>query len=440
MRIVMAVIRREYVHRVRSKWFVIGTVAGPLLMIAISAVPIVLGSRGDALDRVIVILDSTDALYESVTSRLGDSFDVERVEFSEGAVARLETRIENREISGFLVLDEGTLSAGRAVFRARERPSALRRIRIRQAVVESALGARLLGASDGEGARALLDGGEVEYRSLDGKGSEENDRTPALVAGFVGGFILYMAIIIYGIQVMRAVLEEKATRIVEIIISVLRPWQLMLGKILGVGAVGLTQLGIWALSVVLLVTLGLPYLVTVRPELVELRTAVALLPKAGGIALFLTFFVLGYFLFSSLYAAVDEVGQSAVVDSAPARSWPLHSSIACCITVISSTSAAAATGCASTPTSPRSSTRLLRSRALHPPREREQEQRRKRRTRGSSPPPSVQFSMARPVQLSMAVDTSAAVTSWLWPGRFFEKSEALTRSGGSDTFLAVQTN
>ena len=67
MRIVMAVIRREYVHRVRSKWFVIGTVAGPLLMIAISAVPIALGSRGDALDRVIVILDSTDALYESVT-------------------------------------------------------------------------------------------------------------------------------------------------------------------------------------------------------------------------------------------------------------------------------------------------------------------------------------------------------------------------------------
>ena len=76
---------------------------------------------------------------------------------------------------------------------------------------------------------------------------------------------------------------------------------------------------------------------------------------------------------------------------------------------LSSTSAAAATGCASTPTSPRSSTRLLRSRALHPRREREQEQRRKRRTRGSSPPPSVQFSMARPVQLSMAVDTLRAV-------------------------------
>ena len=78
---------------------------------------------------------------------------------------------------------------------------------------------------------------------------------------------------------------------------------------------------------------------------------------------------------------------------------------------ISSTYAAAATACASTSTFPRSYTRLLRSRALHPRREREQEQRRKRRTGGSSPPPSVQFSMARPVQLSMAVDTLAQIES-----------------------------
>ena len=87
------------------------------------------------------------------------------------------------------------------------------------------------------------------------------------------------------------------------------------------------------------------------------------------------------------------------------RSWPLHSSIACCITVISSTYAAAATACASTSTFPRSYTRLLRSRALYPPREREQEQRRSRRTRGSSPPPGVTFSPATFVTFSTGVDT-----------------------------------
>ncbi len=302
MKIVMAVIRREYLQRVRSKWFVFGTIAGPLLMIAILAVPVILGSRDDARDRVIVILDNTDVLYEPVVSRLGESFDVERVEFSEGAVAMLESRVGDREISGYLVLDEGTLSAGRAVFRGIGTPSTLRRVWIRRAVVESALEVRLLEVSDSEGARALLDGGEVEYQSLDG--SEEADRTAALITGFGGAFVLYMAILIYGIQVMRAVLEEKTTRIVEIIISVLRPWQLMLGKILGVGAVGLTQLGIWVLSSALLLTFGLPYLLALQPEFLELDNVRQYLPHAGALALFLAFFVLGYFLFSSLYAAV----------------------------------------------------------------------------------------------------------------------------------------
>ena len=302
MRIVMAIIRREYLQRVRSKWFVIGTVAIPVLMIAMFAVPFFLGARDDALDRVIVIVDNTEVLYEPVTSRLGETFDVERVEFSEGAIATLETRIEDREISGYLVLDEATLSAGRAVFRSRETPSTLRRVWIRQAVVESALEIRLVDASDPGGARTLLDGGEIEYSSLEGEGVIENDA--ARVAGFFGGFLLYMSIILYGIQVMRAVLEEKTTRIVEIVISVLQPWQLMLGKIVGVGAVGLTQLGIWVLSMVLMLTFGLPYLVALQPELLDLETVREFLPQAGAFVLFLALFVLGFFLYSSLYAAV----------------------------------------------------------------------------------------------------------------------------------------
>jgi ABC-2 type transport system permease protein len=304
MKIVMAVIRREYLQRVRSKWFVFGTIAGPLLMAAIIGVPILLGLREEAQDRAIVIMDRTGVLYEGVASRLGESLDVERVEFSEGVTEQLESRIEGGEIAGYLVVDEGTLSAGRAVFRSSESPSTLRRVWIRQAVVESALEARLLDTSDADGVRALLDGGEVEYQNLDSDGPEEGERRAALVAGFVGAFMLYVTLIVYGIQVMRAVLEEKTTRIVEVIISVLRPWQLMLGKILGVGAVGLTQLGIWVLSGALLLSFGLPYLLALRPELVEVQDALEYLPQAGGLVLFLVFFLLGYFLFSSLYAAV----------------------------------------------------------------------------------------------------------------------------------------
>lgn len=304
MRIVMAVIRREYLQRVRSKWFVFGTIAGPLFMIAIFAISIVFGLRDEARERAIVIVDRTGVLYEGVASRLGESLEVERVEFSEGVEAVLESRIENREILGVLLLDESTLSAGRAVYRGVERPSTLRVVWIRQAVVESALEVRLQGASDAGGARALLDGGEVEYQALDGEDPEANDRRAALVVGFAGGFVLYITLLVYGIQVMRAVLEEKTTRMVEIVISVVRPGQLMLGKILGVGAVGLTQLGIWVLSFLLLLTFGLPYFLAARPELLAIQNAAEFIPQAGGLALFGVFFVLGYFLFSSLYAAV----------------------------------------------------------------------------------------------------------------------------------------
>ncbi len=300
----MAVIRREYLQRVRNKWFVFGTIAGPLFMIAVFAIPIALELRNEERDRAIAIMDRTEVLYDLVAERLGESLDIERVAYSEGAAAELDGRVEDQEISGYLLLDERTLSAGHAVFRSSDTPSTLRRVWIRQAVVESALEVRLLDTSGAEDARALLDGGEIEYESLEGDGGEENDRDAALVAGFAGAFVLYMTLVIYGIQVMRAVLEEKTTRIVEVIISAVRPGQLMLGKILGVGAAGLTQLGIWVASGLLLLTFGLPYLLALRPEFVEIQNTLELIPQAGGLVLFLVFFVLGYFLFSSLYAAV----------------------------------------------------------------------------------------------------------------------------------------
>jgi len=116
--------------------------------------------------------------------------------------------------------------------------------------------------------------------------------------------VLYIVLILYGVMVMRSVLEEKTTRIVEIVISAMAPWQLMLGKILGVGAVALTQLAIWAAAGALLVTSGLPFLIAARPELGELSNLVEYLPAAGAFGLFFVFFVLGFFLFSGLYAAV----------------------------------------------------------------------------------------------------------------------------------------
>jgi ABC-2 type transport system permease protein len=136
----------------------------------------------------------------------------------------------------------------------------------------------------------------------------EDDRVARMTgmgAGFVGAFLLYMVLIIYGSMVLRAVLEEKTGRIVEIIISSVRPWELMLGKVLGVGAVGLFQLVIWAAAGSLILTMGVPYLLAFLPIEAELLAQVRdVLPGVGVVAFFVVCFLLGYFLYASLFAAV----------------------------------------------------------------------------------------------------------------------------------------
>ena len=305
MKIVLAVIRREYLQRVRNRWFILSTAGIPLLMIAGMAIPIIMEARSDARERVIVIVDQTGALYDDVVEGLGESFEVEGVPYTQDVIQELDERIAEGQIGGFLLLDDETMSAGNAVFRGNENPGTVRRRRIQRAVVQSVLRNRLGETrSDEQGLDALLSGGDIQYVNLVEDGLADGEREAGMVAGFVGAFMLYMVILLYGVQVMRAVLEEKTTRIVEIIISTVKPWQLMLGKILGVGAVGLTQLAIWMLCLVLLATVGLPYLVVARPELLEVKELLDLLPIGGGIVLFLAFFVTGYFLYSSLYAAV----------------------------------------------------------------------------------------------------------------------------------------
>ena len=88
---------------------------------------------------------------------------------------------------------------------------------------------------------------------------------PRFLVAYAGAFFLYMVILLYAVSVMRATLEEKTSRIVEIIISSMKPWHLMLGKILGVGAVGLTQMAFWGVCAFLLVSAAVPALLAANP-------------------------------------------------------------------------------------------------------------------------------------------------------------------------------
>jgi ABC-2 type transport system permease protein len=304
MTAVGVVMVREFMQRVRTKSFIISTIAAPVIMLAIIVVPAWIGARDAMSDRLIALVDETGVLAEGVVPRLeAVGFSVEVLEGGSVDHEGLRERLEAEEFEGALYLGPETLDRGTARWVGKGAPSTLRRLGIQEGVSRTALEVRLRGSGEDEAVSALLRGGLLEVETF-----EEDDRVARMTgmgAGFLGAFLLYMVLIIYGSMVLRAVLEEKTGRIVEIIVSSMRPWELMLGKVLGVGAVGLFQLAIWAVAGSLILTLGVPYLLAFLPMDAELLTQVReVMPGAGVLAFFVLCFLLGYFLYASLFAAV----------------------------------------------------------------------------------------------------------------------------------------
>ncbi len=167
--------------------------------------------------------------------------------------------------------------------------------------------------------------GAIEFSSIEGSGQKKNVAGIAYGVGMISGFLIYFVLFIYGTMVMRGVMEEKVSRIAEVIISSVKPFQLMMGKITGIGAVGLLQFVIWGILVV-----GLQMLLPlIFPQLMDQAAASAIQPagvqvaqsaKTGMLAslmeglqqiniglifaCFIFYFLGGYFLYSSLFAAV----------------------------------------------------------------------------------------------------------------------------------------
>lgn len=300
------VMRREYVQRIRTKTFVFTTVAAPILLLGLAGISGYLAAGVAETERELAVIDHTGVLLERIQPRLRDAgFRVLPVHPDEAASPALERRLREGELAGALLLDERTLTEGRAVWRGADGPPALRGLALRHALTQTALEVRLL-ELDGEGAlEPLLGAGRLDVEALDDDGAS---RAAAVGVALAGALFLYFVLLVYGTMVLRAVQEEKTTRIVETVISAIRPWQLMLGKILGVGGVGLTQLVIWMVAGGLLLGVALPAALPLAgdlelpPELVGTAT-----PGPGVAAFFVVSFLAGYFIYASLFAAVGAI-------------------------------------------------------------------------------------------------------------------------------------
>lgn len=310
----LAVIRREYLERVRSRWFLIATLFGPVFFGLLMFLPALIASRekasGDASK--IIIIDATGvSLGDRVAAQLsggmsgaGGHSQVRAVRADSLAPAEsLATKaVMSEQVKGYLVLDSSTVAGHRARYSGSNTTAIFDMQQLDRAVQHEVLGMRLEKSGiDPELGRELSDlnvNFTTERLTKRGRGGSGN---VSLFFGLAVAMLLYMTIFIYGLNVMSGVLEEKQTRVAEVVIASVSSTKLLLGKVIGVGAVGFTQLVLWMGMSVLMWTIRAPILAKMGAP--QMSSGLPDITPATGLIL-LAFFVLGFMFYAGLFAAV----------------------------------------------------------------------------------------------------------------------------------------
>ncbi len=334
----LAVVRHEY-KKVVLKWsFLIGTLLLPFLAACFAVVPAVIFSLKGEPTRIVIAdptgkieprlkanlsvekmdararkaaeksLEDLTKTPEAQTQRGTEQFS-ERFEFIDyptgGALtptirSELNSMLVNGEADAYLIIPEDINSEAAFEFRSRKAGDFVGG-NFRDALNDAVRSQRLSDANISENKLAEL-GRDVNFdaKGIDERGEERNTGG-TIIASFVIGLMIYITLAIYGQAIMGAVVEEKETRIAEILFSSARPFELMMGKLVGVGLAGLTQLGIWVASAAVIIS--------VVALQTDLSAVVGALPAISPLMIFyfLVFFLLGFFIYASIFALIGSM-------------------------------------------------------------------------------------------------------------------------------------
>lgn len=309
-----AVVRREYLERVRSRWFLIATLFGPVFFGLLMFLPAVIASRekasGDATK--IIIIDATGAgLGERVSARLagglaGASSSAQLRVVSPDSVTPAESlatkAVMGEQVKGYMVLDSSTVAGRRARYAGSNTTAIFDMQQLERAVQHEVLAIRLEKSGiDPEVGRQLTTlnvNFATERLTKRGRGGSGN---VSIFFGLAVAMLLYMTIFIYGLNVLRGVLEEKQSRVAEVVIASISSTKLLLGKVVGVGGVGFTQLLLWMSMSYVMWNIRTPILR--KMGITQMPDTFPDISMGVGLVL-LAFFVLGFMFYAGLFAAV----------------------------------------------------------------------------------------------------------------------------------------
>ena len=318
MRKFLAVVRREYIQRVRTKLFIFTTIFGPIVMALFAIVPAVIFNirAGEAVR--IAIVDETGRLYQRVQDAISHDvepdaepgqmpspgFKLEQIPLNGRSMEEIKTelneRVRSNNLDGYLILPANLTQGQSAEFFGRNTGDVFTRGRLEDAINQAVRDERLNAANiDVNIVRELSKPVDLRAFKISERG-EERDRGEGFVLVFAVGFVIYLTILLYGQIILGAVIEEKETRIAEILFSSIKPFTLMIGKLIGISLVALTQFGLWGLAFIAFVALGARELSINIPDIAPIV-----------FVYFGLFFLLGYFIYATIYALIGSMVTTA---------------------------------------------------------------------------------------------------------------------------------
>ena len=307
------IFKREYLTRVKTKGFIIGTVLTPLFIIILTIGPGLLMTLKSEKAKRISVVDLSGIVYDNLVTAVSDTsgsgkrlYEFTRVpansENLDEVKADLSQSVDKNQFDSYIIIPSDIIETNESQFYAKSVSNFEENRMFQNSISQIITNHRLQQSNlDPEFVNKLTKRINLKTFKVGKGGAAEEDEGLSFIVTFIMVMFLYMALIMYGVFVMRSVYEEKQSRVVEVLISSCKPFQLMAGKVLGVGAVGLTQYFIWAAVAALLTIYS--------GAMIGMFTA-----GASGFSIptipisvlvyFIVFFVLGYLLYATIYAAL----------------------------------------------------------------------------------------------------------------------------------------
>jgi ABC-2 type transport system permease protein len=325
----MIVLKHEFMQKIKSKGYIIFTFLGPVLMSLLFVIPALVATVDTGDRRVLSVIDSTgkfaryfesaqagegkadsgeeftgtpssDQQAQAIANAIKTDIDFKVVPMIT-SVETLKEQIQSESITGFLVIPANVFQdsgASQATLRLRNTNdfSVIREI---ESIYSEALRNEKLKAK-GVDPEILHDIDELANLNVVkvSEGRESHDGGATFAAGYLTGFLMYMGLLIYGSMILRSVVEEKSTRVIEVMVSSVKPFDLLVGKVLGISAAAVLQMSVWAIMMALLATVG----VNMAQKMAGSNLNINIPPEL--FIYFVLFYILGFLIYATLFAAL----------------------------------------------------------------------------------------------------------------------------------------